>query len=377
MPPAATAARPRSSRNRKHLEPEVLVRVVRPHVDVDDDLLAVADPLRVAVGDQPPGRVAPPVGLDHRVAQVGRHLLLGDVGMADDGRVAEDEEVEEVGQVGRPEPDRGRAARAGRAGGWRRHEPRGCHPRPGAGSTGFRERETWVKMGKDGAMTEPRVPSATDADRRGRPARRGGRPRRHGGRVVRHVQEGDEERSITDLVDQPAKVMRIGSMIKQLLEEVRASSLDEASRVRLKEIHTRSIRELEEGLAPELVAGAGADLAAVHRRRDPQRGRAAGRAGPAGRLARGALPRHPDRAVRPADAGPRAVRGDPPPRAAGRPVDAGRTRRPGRPGGPRPATTEPGPPAPASTSRRPAARVRLRPPAAPPAPRGRLRAPSS
>ena len=67
------------------------------------------------------------------------------------------------------------------------------------------------------------------------------------------VQDGDEERSVTDLVDQPAKVMRIGSMIKQLLEEVRASSLDEASRVRLKEIHTRSIRELEEGLAPELV----------------------------------------------------------------------------------------------------------------------------
>ena len=68
------------------------------------------------------------------------------------------------------------------------------------------------------------------------------------------AQQGDEERSVTDLVDQPAKVMRIGSMIKQLLEEVRASSLDEASRVRLKEIHTRSIRELEEGLAPELVA---------------------------------------------------------------------------------------------------------------------------
>ena len=67
------------------------------------------------------------------------------------------------------------------------------------------------------------------------------------------VQDGEDERSVTDLVDQPAKVMRIGSMIKQLLEEVRASSLDEASRVRLKEIHTRSIRELEEGLAPELV----------------------------------------------------------------------------------------------------------------------------
>ena len=63
----------------------------------------------------------------------------------------------------------------------------------------------------------------------------------------------DDERSVTDLVDQPAKVMRIGSMIKQLLEEVRASDLDEASRVRLREIHTRSIKELEEGLAPELV----------------------------------------------------------------------------------------------------------------------------
>ena len=62
-----------------------------------------------------------------------------------------------------------------------------------------------------------------------------------------------DERSVTDMVGQPAKVMRIGSMIKQLLEEVRASSLDEASRARLKEIHTRSIKELEEGLAPELV----------------------------------------------------------------------------------------------------------------------------
>ena len=54
------------------------------------------------------------------------------------------------------------------------------------------------------------------------------------------------------LIEQPAKVMRIGSMIKQLLEEVRAAPLDEAGRQRLKEIHRRSITELEEGLAPEL-----------------------------------------------------------------------------------------------------------------------------
>lgn len=59
---------------------------------------------------------------------------------------------------------------------------------------------------------------------------------------------------ITDMVEQPAKVMRIGSMIKQLLEEVRAAPLDEASRNRLREIHQSSIRELEQGLAPDLRA---------------------------------------------------------------------------------------------------------------------------
>jgi hypothetical protein len=61
------------------------------------------------------------------------------------------------------------------------------------------------------------------------------------------------ERAIGELVEQPAKVMRIGSMIRQLLEEVKAAPLDEASRNRLKEIHQASIKELEEGLAPELV----------------------------------------------------------------------------------------------------------------------------
>ncbi len=64
---------------------------------------------------------------------------------------------------------------------------------------------------------------------------------------------GEGERQLTDLVEQPAKVMRIGSMIKQLLEEVKAAPLDEASRNRLKEIHAASIKELETGLAPELV----------------------------------------------------------------------------------------------------------------------------
>lgn len=58
--------------------------------------------------------------------------------------------------------------------------------------------------------------------------------------------------SLTDMVEQPAKVMRIGTMIKQLLEEVRAAPLDDASRARLREIHATSIKELEDGLAPEL-----------------------------------------------------------------------------------------------------------------------------
>jgi hypothetical protein len=66
-------------------------------------------------------------------------------------------------------------------------------------------------------------------------------------------ENADRERPVTEMVEQPAKVMRIGNMIRQLLEEVRAAPLDEKSRARLKEIHTSSIKELEDGLAPELV----------------------------------------------------------------------------------------------------------------------------
>lgn len=65
--------------------------------------------------------------------------------------------------------------------------------------------------------------------------------------------EAEGESNPATLVEQPAKVMRIGSMIKQLLEEVRSAPLDEAGRTRLAEIHERSIEELKKGLAPELV----------------------------------------------------------------------------------------------------------------------------
>ncbi len=65
--------------------------------------------------------------------------------------------------------------------------------------------------------------------------------------------DDDSPRSVTEMVEQPAKVMRIGNMIRQLLDEVKAAPLDEASRARLRHIHSASIAELKEGLAPELV----------------------------------------------------------------------------------------------------------------------------
>ena len=55
-----------------------------------------------------------------------------------------------------------------------------------------------------------------------------------------------------EAVEQPAKVMRIGSMIKQLLEEVRQAPLDESSRSRLREIYDTSVAELSDGLSPDL-----------------------------------------------------------------------------------------------------------------------------
>ncbi|APE32780.1 hypothetical protein BOX37_00985 [Nocardia mangyaensis] len=74
------------------------------------------------------------------------------------------------------------------------------------------------------------------------------------GQVVPDDEKADDGsgESLADMVEQPAKVMRIGTMIKQLLEEVRAAPLDDASRSRLKQIHKSSVRELEQGLAPEL-----------------------------------------------------------------------------------------------------------------------------
>src|ERR1700721_1481031 len=64
--------------------------------------------------------------------------------------------------------------------------------------------------------------------------------------------EQSEDSNRGEAVEHPAKVMRIGSMIKQLLEEVRQAPLDEASRSRLREIYDTSVAELSDGLSQDL-----------------------------------------------------------------------------------------------------------------------------
>lgn len=60
--------------------------------------------------------------------------------------------------------------------------------------------------------------------------------------------------SVTDQVSEPAKVMRIATMIRQLLDEVKSAPLDDASRQRMRSIYTTSVSELKQGLAPDLVS---------------------------------------------------------------------------------------------------------------------------
>jgi len=66
------------------------------------------------------------------------------------------------------------------------------------------------------------------------------------------VAEPDDEEPSTETISQPAKVIRIAAMTKELLEEVRRAELDEASRTRLKDIFETSVRELADGISPDL-----------------------------------------------------------------------------------------------------------------------------
>jgi hypothetical protein len=72
--------------------------------------------------------------------------------------------------------------------------------------------------------------------------------------VLGTMGEDDSDEPKTESINSPAKVLRIGSMVKTLLDEVRQAPLDDKSRVRLREIYEQSIRDLSEGLSPDLVA---------------------------------------------------------------------------------------------------------------------------
>jgi hypothetical protein len=72
------------------------------------------------------------------------------------------------------------------------------------------------------------------------------------GQMAGASQDDDDSEQVTELVEEPAKVMRIGSMIRMLLEEVKAAPVDESGRTRLAGILRTSIGELKQGLAPEL-----------------------------------------------------------------------------------------------------------------------------
>jgi Protein of unknown function (DUF2587) len=77
------------------------------------------------------------------------------------------------------------------------------------------------------------------------------------GVVVVPPAEAQEQKPPNESVASPAKVMRIGSMVRQLLEEVRQAPLDEAGRARMHEIYDISVRELSEALSPDLAAELG------------------------------------------------------------------------------------------------------------------------
>lgn len=127
---------------------------------------------------------------------------------------------------------------------------------------------TSADWGKTGLMSDERANPQPDERPDGAPARPDAGPSAVHPQVVtpdgaavppeRDAESGkeeavDEAEAVVGQVEEPAKVMRIGGMIKRLLDEVRDAPLDEAARTRLAEIHERSIHELEDGLSPDLV----------------------------------------------------------------------------------------------------------------------------
>ena len=109
-----------------------------------------------------------------------------------------------------------------------------------------------------------------------------------------------DEQAVDETVDHPAKVMRIGAMMKQLLEELRTMELDEPSRHRLRDIYETSVNELGGALSPicERNSIVLPCLSAQGRPRPPP---SSDRQSAARRLARGVGARHAGDALRTAD----------------------------------------------------------------------------
>lgn len=61
-----------------------------------------------------------------------------------------------------------------------------------------------------------------------------------------------DQTSDQDSIQHPAKVMRIASMARQLLEELRTAPLDQAGRARLREIYETSVKQLGEVISGDL-----------------------------------------------------------------------------------------------------------------------------
>ena len=90
-----------------------------------------------------------------------------------------------------------------------------------------------------------------DADERSEDSPEAERPEVLAPQVV-EMGGGLADDEINETIDHPAKVMRIGTMLKQLLAEVRSTDLDEASRQRLREIYETSVEEVGAALSPDL-----------------------------------------------------------------------------------------------------------------------------
>ena len=87
-------------------------------------------------------------------------------------------------------------------------------------------------------MSDPQEPAATPSPIQAVP-------------VDPSTQSGDEP-ATTEAITEPAKLLRIASMVRELLEETRHASTDDAGRKRLVEIYRRSIDELGGSVSPDL-----------------------------------------------------------------------------------------------------------------------------